>query len=97
MGPALEFSLVLDVHSYRMAPPSSPFPLSELEKRIQYNTVNFKEKRRKARDFDLEECELFELVQYTCTTPNQQLERKVAGLPNSNRMECWPFVRLFRR
>lgn len=74
-----------------MAPPTSVYPVSELPERAQYHTVNFKEKRRKVRDFDLETCELFELVQYSCTSMKQQLET------GNRRMECRPFVRLFRR
>ena len=80
-----------------MAPPTPLFPVSELENRIQYHTVDFKEKRRKAHDFDLETCELFELVQYSCTTMKEQSDRAAAGDPNPGRMDCYPFVRLFRR
>jgi hypothetical protein len=80
-----------------MAPPTPVFPVSKLENRIQYHTVDFKEKRRKARNFDLETCELLELVQYSCTTLKEQSERAVAGEPNPGRMDCYPFVRLFRR
>lgn len=77
-----------------MAPPLHPFPLSELPERAQYTTANFKEKSRKIRNFNLENCELYELVQFSCTTMRQQMEKTISG--QSTRMECRPFVRLFR-
>ena len=80
-----------------MAPRLQPFPVSELEERAQYHTVDLKEKRRKVRNFDLETCELFEMVQYTCTTLKEQANRAAAGERNPGRMECYPLVRLFRR
>lgn len=80
-----------------MAPPLQPFPVSQLEERAQYHTVDFKEKRRKIGKFDLETCELFELVQYSCTTLKEQSDRAAAGHPNPGKMDCYPFVRLFRR
>lgn len=82
-----------------MAPPEQPFPVSDLEQRIQYHTVNFKEKSRKlGGDFDLKrDCELLELVQYSCTTQEQQYERALASPTGTARMECFPFVRLFRK
>jgi len=80
-----------------MAPPTALFPVSDLENRIQYHTIDFKEKRRKIRNFDLETCELLELVQYSCTTLKEQSDKAAAGEPNPGRMDCYPFVRLFRR
>jgi hypothetical protein len=83
----------------KMAPPEQSFPLSELEQRVHFVTKNFKEKSRKLpKDFDLKrDCELFELVQYSCTTQEQLAARQLAD-PNDNRgIECFPFVRLFRR
>jgi hypothetical protein len=81
-----------------MAPPEHPFPVSALEQRVQYHTVDFKEKSRKLGDFDLKrDCQLLELVQYSCTTPEEQAERLVANPDAEPRMECHPFVRLFRR
>ncbi len=80
-----------------MAPPLKPYPVSEIEERAQYHTVDMKEKRRKVRNFDLETCELFELVQYTCTTLREQADRAVAGHPNVGRTDCYPLIRLFRR
>ncbi|KIW10991.1 hypothetical protein PV08_10290 [Exophiala spinifera] len=81
-----------------MAPPTHPFPLSALDQRVQYHTADFKEKSRKLGDFDLKrDCELLELVQYSCTTPEEQAERLVANPHADIGMECHPFVRLFRK
>jgi hypothetical protein len=82
-----------------MAPPLQPFPVSELEDRVHTTTKNLKEKSRKLpRDFDLKkDCELLELVQYSCTTP-EELQAKRRANPKANvQAECFPFVRLFRR
>ncbi|KAJ9603855.1 hypothetical protein H2200_011376 [Cladophialophora chaetospira] len=82
-----------------MAPPERPFPVSELEDKIHGHTINYKEKSRKLpKDFDLKkDCELMELVQYSCTTPTQQMERALASGSEIARMECFPIVRLFRK
>ena len=82
-----------------MAPPENTFPISELEQRVRSVTTNFKEKSRKLpRDFDLKrDCELFELVQYSCSTIDQMYEKFKKNPQGQNRMECFPFVRLFRR
>ncbi|KIX00693.1 uncharacterized protein Z518_09758 [Rhinocladiella mackenziei CBS 650.93] len=81
-----------------MAPPEHPFPVSDLERRVHYHTVNLKEKSRKLGDFDLKrDCELLELVQYSCTTLEQQYERALSNPQGAPRMECFPFVRLFRK
>lgn len=81
-----------------MAPPEHPFPVSALEQRVQYHSVNFKDKSRKLGDFDLKrDCELLELVQYSCTTPEQQAKRAMESPDGRARMECFPFVRLFRK
>lgn len=82
-----------------MAPPEQTFPLSELEQRVHFVTKNFKEKSRKLpKDFSLKrDCELFELVQYSCTT-NEQLQAQALAQPQNQRgIDCYPFVRLFRR
>lgn len=75
-----------------MAPPENSFAVSELENRVHLHTVDYKEKSRKLpRNFDLKrDCELFEMVQYSCSTP-----RELEARPG--RMECYPFVRLFRK
>ncbi|KAL2404890.1 hypothetical protein ABEF95_016777 [Exophiala dermatitidis] len=82
-----------------MAPPEHPFSVSELEQRVHYHTVEFKEKARKLPSgFNLKkDCALLELVQYSCTTPEQQYERAMASPTGTARMECFPFVRLFRK
>lgn len=82
-----------------MAPPEDTFPLSELEQRVHFVTKNFKDKSRKLpKDFDLKrDCELFELVQYSCTTDKQLLEQTLADPKGRRGIECFPFVRLFRR
>ena len=82
-----------------MAPPEQTFPISELERRILATTKNFKGKSRKLpRDFDLKrDCELFELVQYSCSTVNQIYEKKKNNPLAPATVECFPFVRLFRR
>jgi Mitochondrial export protein Som1 len=83
-----------------MAPPEHHFPVSELEQRVLTVNKNFKEKSRKLpKDFDLKkDCELFELVQYSCTTIEAQLEHRKRN-PDGEKLkqECFPFVRLFRR
>ncbi|OCT52883.1 hypothetical protein CLCR_10943 [Cladophialophora carrionii] len=82
-----------------MAPPEHVFPVSDLDHKVHGHTVNYKEKSRKLpQDFDLKrDCELMELVQYSCTTPNQQIERALASGSRTPRMECFPIVRLFRK
>src|ERR1700743_2727735 len=81
-----------------MAPPEHAFPVSELEDKVHGYTINYKEKSRKLpQDFDLKkDCELMELVQYSCTKYNQQLERVLESGAGA-RIECYPVVRLFRK
>ncbi|KIV96324.1 hypothetical protein PV10_00206 [Exophiala mesophila] len=81
-----------------MAPPEHPFPVSKLEQRIHTYSVDMKEKNRKLGDFDLKrDCELFELIQYSCTTPDQMYQQRVNSPDGKGQMECYPFARLFRR
>lgn len=70
-----------------MAPPIETFPASELLERI--NTLP-NGRRRKGGDVDLSECELLELVQYSC---------HLKGNPKSREsiIQCEPIVKLFRR
>ena len=70
-----------------MAPPLEPFPLSELEARI--NTLP-NGRRRKGGDIDLRKCELLELVQYECGLKGSQKDRQAI-------IQCAPVVKLFRR
>lgn len=86
-----------------MAPPEKTFPISELEDRIHLYDVDYKEKSRKLpKGFDLKrDCELYELVQYSCTTQEEIEQRSLLGLKpargGKGGWECYPFVRLFRR
>lgn len=92
-----------------MAPPENPFPVHELPDRIRVkhilNDIRPEKSRKLPKDFNiLRDCELYELVQYSCTTQEEFQESTMAGLRASNgenitpkQMECFPFVRLFRR
>ena len=86
-----------------MAPPEKTFPVSELKDRVHLYDVDYREKSRKLpKDFDLKhDCELYELVQYSCTTQEEIEQRIIVGTkgPNGGRggLECYPFVRLFRK
>ncbi|KAK5937559.1 hypothetical protein PMZ80_010179 [Knufia obscura] len=86
-----------------MAPPEKTFAVSELENRIHLHDVDYKEKSRKLpKDFDLKrDCELYELVQYSCTTQEEIEQRLLVGTKSNNGgrggLECYPFVRLFRK
>ena len=79
-----------------MSPPLQTFPVSDLPTQAQSVTTNFRSRSRKIQDFDLENCELLELVQYSCTSQQQELKRQILGKPGKG-IECRPFVRLFRR
>jgi hypothetical protein len=96
----LVFFSKCQISANTMAPPEITFPVSTLDQRVHYETIDYKEKSRKLvpRDFDLQrDCELLELVQYSCTTPEQQLKRAAASEEGSLRIECFPIVRLFRK
>ena len=82
-----------------MAPPEKTFPVSELENRIHLHDVDYREKSRKLpRNFDLKrDCEQYELVQYSCTSQAETEERALIGTRRSGGLECYPFVRLFRK
>lgn len=67
-----------------MAPPSETFSASELLSRVQ---VKANGKRRKGEEIRLEDCELLEMVQYSCW-----LEGKKKDVT-----KCRPIVKLFRR
>jgi hypothetical protein len=74
-----------------MAPPLQPFPLNELPQRSREYSLGYKKKIRKPQ-IDLETCDLYELVQYSCTT-----KETLASTGIGKKLECYPFVRLFRR
>lgn len=93
-----------------MAPPENPFPVHELPQRIHFKSTlhnaDYQEKSRKLpEDFNiLRDCELYELVQYSCTTQEELRESAMAALNDPTgakvrpkQMECHPFVRLFRK
>lgn len=81
-----------------MAPPERPFPVSDLEQRIHTHQVNLKDKNRKlGQNFNLKDCELYELVQYSCTTNEAQRELALKHPGEKIPLECFPFVRLFRK
>lgn len=82
-----------------MAPPEKTFPISELENRIHLHSVDYREKLRKLpKDFDLKrDCELYEMVQYSCTTQFEMEERAFLNPGVPIRRDCFPFVRLFRK
>ena len=82
-----------------MAPPMNPFPVSELDSHIPVKSKNFKETSRKLpRDFDLSDCELLKIVQYTCTTQQIQKEHMHQN-PGADPLphHCYPFTRLYRK
>lgn len=82
-----------------MAPPEKTFPVSELENRIHLYNVDHREKSRKLpKDFDLKrDCDLYEMVQYSCTTQLEIEEQLFLNPSAPVRRECFPFVRLFRK
>lgn len=67
-----------------MPPPIETFPASQLPHRIQM-TANGK--RRKGEEIKLGDCELMEMVQYSCW-----LEGKKQDI-----IKCKPIVKLFRK
>jgi Mitochondrial export protein Som1 len=71
--------------------PLQPFPVSELPDRSREYAVNGKTKIRKP-PIDIETCDLYELVQYSCIRKDGTTENGVG-----KKLECFPFVRLFRR
>lgn len=82
-----------------MPPTEHVFPVTSLPQQVHFTTKNFKDKSRKLpKDFDLKkDCELFEMVQYSCTTDKEMREALLRNPKAAAPMECFPFVRLFRR
>ncbi|KAF7504611.1 hypothetical protein GJ744_002038 [Endocarpon pusillum] len=79
-----------------MAPPEQRFPVSTLSQRVhgQLDTSGNLRSRKLPRDFDLKrDCQLMELVQYSCTPWQDMISLRLEG----KRQQCWPVVRLFRR
>lgn len=67
-----------------MAPPIETFPASQLPYRIQ---VAANGKRRKGKKIQLSDCELREMVQYSCWLEGTKKDVTI----------CKPIVKLFRR
>ncbi len=67
-----------------MAPPVEIFPASQLPFRIQ---VGANGKRRKGEEIKLEDCELLEMVQYSCWLEGKRMDV----------IKCRPIVKLFRK
>lgn len=74
-----------------MAPLSRVFNAEQLPDNVNTVMRNFQEKRRrKGPAVNLKECQLFEMVQYSCNPPHKQA-------PEPGVVICEPIVRLFRR
>jgi hypothetical protein len=82
-----------------MAADDRTFPTSELEQHVHSVTKNFKTKSRKLpKDFNLQrDCELFEMVQYRCSTTKELHQQALDNPGATPAIDCYPFARLFRR
>ena len=84
-----------------MAPPLNPFPLTSLPTEVYHTSSNLRPKARKLpNEFNItKDCELYELIQYSCTPIEETYEKAGQGAEGTSQqsMECWPFRRLFRR
>lgn len=69
-----------------MTPPVESFPASQLKQRVQLTTDG---RRQKGQMVGLRNCELLELVQYSC-----RLDRYPG---RESMISCKPIMRLFRR
>ncbi|KAI5307315.1 hypothetical protein KEM56_000022 [Ascosphaera pollenicola] len=69
-----------------MAPLLEPFPASEIPRRMHIQTKNFEQKRRKGTPKYLDECPLYELVQYSCNPPDREP-------PPPGHINCESFMR----
>ncbi|KAL8780267.1 MAG: hypothetical protein Q9213_006543 [Squamulea squamosa] len=67
-----------------MAPPIETFPSSQLPYRVQAAANG---KRRKGEEIKLNECELMEMVQYSCWLEGKRKDITI----------CKPIVKLFRK
>lgn len=79
-----------------MPPPEQPFPVTHLPQRVraQLDKTGHLRSRKLPLDFDLSrDCELMELVQYSCTPWQELIPLQLEG----KGQQCWPVVRLFRR
>ncbi|KAJ5692756.1 hypothetical protein N7462_002179 [Penicillium macrosclerotiorum] len=73
-----------------MAPLVPVFSVENLPDHVQTVRRNFQDKRRKGPAVDLKECQLLEMVQYSCNPPQDDV-------PQPGVITCKPIVRLFRR
>lgn len=76
--------------SSNMAPLCHVFHAENLPDNVNTIRVNFKEKRRKGPAVNLKECQLLEMVQYSCNPPS-------VDIPQPGVITCQPITRLFRR
>lgn len=80
----------LESHSVTMAPLVHVFSAENLPDHVNTIQRNFQEKRRKGPAVNLKECQLLEMVQYSCNPPQEEV-------PQPGVITCEPLVRLFRR
>lgn len=79
-----------------MAPLEQRFGVSELPQRVhaRLDESGKLKSRKLPGHFDLvKDCQLMELVQYSCTPWQEMMTLQLQG----KRQRCWPVVRLFRR
>ncbi|KAI5293005.1 hypothetical protein KEM55_007362 [Ascosphaera atra] len=73
-----------------MAPLIDMFPVSEIPQRMRVETKDLKAKYRKGNPQYLDECPLYEMLQYSCNPPDKEV-------PPAGEINCDTIVRLFRR
>ncbi|CAI7657227.1 unnamed protein product [Penicillium manginii] len=73
-----------------MAPLVPCFNAETLPEHVNTIKRNFQDKRRKGPDVNLKECQLLEMLQYSCNPPQEEI-------PKPGVIVCKPVVRLFRR
>jgi hypothetical protein len=73
-----------------MAPLVPVFHAENLPDHVNTIQRNFQAKRRKGPAVNLKECQLLEMVQYSCNPPSEEI-------PQPGSITCQPITRLFRR
>ncbi|KAJ5234091.1 uncharacterized protein N7469_005857 [Penicillium citrinum] len=73
-----------------MAPLVPCFSADTLPDHVNTIKRNFQDKRRKGPEVKLKECQLLEMLQYSCNPPQEEI-------PKPGVIVCKPVVRLFRR
>lgn len=73
-----------------MAPLVPCFSADTLPDHVHTIKRNFQDKRRKGPEVKLKECQLLEMLQYSCNPPQEEI-------PKPGVIVCKPVVRLFRR